>query len=231
MSFKIFIKKTVVLSAVFLCTLFYMGYSSLYAKEQKNEYDEDGRVTKTVYEDGSYETYTYDENGNLISTQYYKEDVTEGLGDSGEDDVKPNVNQDVGTSVDDTDGKIDDKDVSDNDGDEDLNDGVSDDGKESDSGRDSGGPDGADQNSNQDKTNRKDRTNGADQNQDSNGYDSRNQGNQNREQNDGNIDNGKKTGDNTQLTIIWTLSGLSFLLISVLVVVNVVRKGRSDSRR
>ena len=39
-------------------------------------YDENGRIEKAVYEDGSYETYSYDANGNLISVEMHEVGAT-----------------------------------------------------------------------------------------------------------------------------------------------------------
>ena len=46
------------------------------AKERTYEYDANGRVTKVLYEDGSYEVYRYDKNGNIVCIMYYPSDET-----------------------------------------------------------------------------------------------------------------------------------------------------------
>lgn len=37
------------------------------------EYDQLDRVTKVTYEDGSYTTFSYDKNGNIIKTENHRE--------------------------------------------------------------------------------------------------------------------------------------------------------------
>lgn len=44
------------------------------------EYDALDRVTKVIYDDGSYVTYEYDASGNMISTQVTEPEQEEGLG-------------------------------------------------------------------------------------------------------------------------------------------------------
>ena len=39
---------------------------SLIVKAEKYEYDSFDRVTKVIYDDGSYVTYTYDNNGSSV---------------------------------------------------------------------------------------------------------------------------------------------------------------------
>ena len=42
--------------------------SSIHVRAEEYEYDDLNRVTKVTYEDGSFVTYEYDANGNIIST-------------------------------------------------------------------------------------------------------------------------------------------------------------------
>ena len=42
---------------------------SLNVRAEKYEYDSFDRVTKVIYDDGSYVTYTYDNNGNITNTE------------------------------------------------------------------------------------------------------------------------------------------------------------------
>ncbi len=54
------------------CIAFMFLYvESVCAEETKHEYDENGRIMKTIYEDGSYEVYSYDEKGNVVEVEYY----------------------------------------------------------------------------------------------------------------------------------------------------------------
>lgn len=46
---------------------------SLKVKAEKYEYDSFDRVTKVIYDDGSYVTYTYDNNGNITNTEVHKD--------------------------------------------------------------------------------------------------------------------------------------------------------------
>lgn len=55
-----------------LSLFFFMKTISIHAADY--EYDDLGRVTKTVYEDGSSVTYTYDANGNIVEMKVDAED-------------------------------------------------------------------------------------------------------------------------------------------------------------
>ena len=50
------------------------------------EYDKLNRVTKVIYEDGSYVTYEYDANGNITHTEVYDASNEESDDDTGSDD-------------------------------------------------------------------------------------------------------------------------------------------------
>ena len=61
-----------------LCLSLYI--SGLHADAEEYEYDDFKRVIKVTYEDGSYVTYEYDSNGNIINTVVYhveKEETSE----------------------------------------------------------------------------------------------------------------------------------------------------------
>ena len=61
-----------------LCLSLYI--SGLHADAEEYEYDDFNRVIKVTYEDGSYVTYEYDSNGNIINTVVYhveKEETSE----------------------------------------------------------------------------------------------------------------------------------------------------------
>lgn len=64
------------------------NYTNAWAEEY--EYDALNRVTKVVYEDGSYVEYEYDSNGNLLNTNVYNaspeqdEEETDGGEEGGE---------------------------------------------------------------------------------------------------------------------------------------------------
>ncbi|MGN0400778.1 MAG: hypothetical protein ACI4HQ_00790 [Acetatifactor sp.] len=61
-----------------LCLSMYI--SGLHADAEEYEYDDFNRVIKVTYEDGSYITYGYDLNGNIINTVVYtveKEETSE----------------------------------------------------------------------------------------------------------------------------------------------------------
>ena len=54
-----------------IVTCLFMGNAiQTYAEEY--EYDELNRVTKVLYEDGSYVEYEYDSNGNILSVEVYQ---------------------------------------------------------------------------------------------------------------------------------------------------------------
>lgn len=65
----------------FVCLLCLSLYiSGLHADAEEYEYDDFNRVIKVTYEDGSYVTYEYDSNGNIINTVVYhveKEETSE----------------------------------------------------------------------------------------------------------------------------------------------------------
>ena len=69
-----------------------------YASEKEYEYDENGRVTKVIYEDGSYETYEYDKNGNIIQISYSNTTVTDD-NEINENDNNQNTNQSTTTEI------------------------------------------------------------------------------------------------------------------------------------
>ena len=57
---------------------------------EKYEYDQLNRLTKVIYQDGSYIEYEYDANGNITHTQVH--DVSQGNGesiDSNDDNTDP----------------------------------------------------------------------------------------------------------------------------------------------
>ena len=62
-----------------VCSVSGMGTSTY-------EYDELNRLTKVIYEDGSYVEYEYDANGNILSAAVYSNKETDigGKDDSGE---------------------------------------------------------------------------------------------------------------------------------------------------
>lgn len=65
------------------------------------EYDKLNRLVKTTYEDGSYVTYEYDANGNIVNTKNYEADNTDPQDpddDPGEKDDDPIVNPPKETS-------------------------------------------------------------------------------------------------------------------------------------
>ena len=64
-------------------TFNYTSYALDDNEEKIYEYDEQGRVTRVTYADGSYVIYTYDKNGNIINTEY------NGLDDN-KTDTEPN---------------------------------------------------------------------------------------------------------------------------------------------
>jgi len=74
-----------------------------YASEKEYEYDENGRVTKVIYEDGSYETYEYDKNGNIIQISYSNTTVTDdneiNENDNNQNDNNQNTNQSTTTEI------------------------------------------------------------------------------------------------------------------------------------
>lgn len=75
-------KKIITILATGLC-LFSQAVS-VYGADY--EYDDLGRVTKVVYEDGSSVTYTYDANGNIVEVctgMEWEEEEGNGTGDSG----------------------------------------------------------------------------------------------------------------------------------------------------
>lgn len=55
--------------ACLLCVFLLCPGILAYAEEY--EYDDLNRVTKVIYDDGSYVEYTYDRNGNIIKTKVY----------------------------------------------------------------------------------------------------------------------------------------------------------------
>lgn len=85
-----YIKIYISMLAIFLITV--ICSIKAYAADMEYEYDDSGRVTKVTYEDGSYETYEYDGNGNIVRTDFHQaeeysnttEDTTE---DASEDTV------------------------------------------------------------------------------------------------------------------------------------------------
>lgn len=54
------------------------------------EYDDLGRVTKTVYEDGSSVTYTYDANGNIVEIKVDEEDIVNDKDNADDQDENKN---------------------------------------------------------------------------------------------------------------------------------------------
>ena len=57
-------------------------------------YDKLNRLTKVLYEDGSYVTYEYDANGNITHTEVYDASMTE-PGETGEDPEEPGEQPDT----------------------------------------------------------------------------------------------------------------------------------------
>lgn len=62
-----------ILGLIFIfVAVFSVGVTSLAEDANSYEYDENGRIEKAVYDDGSYATYSYDANGNLISVEMHE---------------------------------------------------------------------------------------------------------------------------------------------------------------
>lgn len=59
-----------------------MMSGTIYSQAEEYEYDDLNRVTKVTYEDGSYTTYEYDSNGNLLSVQMHDAD-SDNTGETG----------------------------------------------------------------------------------------------------------------------------------------------------
>lgn len=78
--------KRILLGIVIIGVLILRTSANAWAEEY--EYDALDRVTKVIYEDGSYVEYEYDSNGNLLKTNVYNAnpEVDEGETDNGEED-------------------------------------------------------------------------------------------------------------------------------------------------
>lgn len=69
-----------------MCILF---ISPLSVYGMSYEYDQLDRVTKVTYEDGSYTTFSYDKNGNIIKTENHEKAIEDDTDETPEPSVTP----------------------------------------------------------------------------------------------------------------------------------------------
>lgn len=81
-----FMKKGLLGVGILLCICLVNG---LDVEAMEYQYDKLNRVTKVTYEDGSYVTYEYDANGNIVNTKNFKVKKDEDPSDDKPSDDKP----------------------------------------------------------------------------------------------------------------------------------------------